>query len=113
MKAQSALLVPLVLTFALLAGWGCNPIQPSSHPGSPPAVNAIRPKPILSPPPRVVGNVKPPKYGVPYILDYARNQAGMTEIEIKPDQFQFGRVAGRDQAQTHRDEQKRLHPKNH
>ena len=78
---------------------GCNPNKPSGHQGAPPAINAINPYPLISPAPKVVGNVRPKKYGTPYLLDYARQQAGTerpgSETQIHSDQLSPGKAAGR------------------
>lgn len=100
MKSFAWLTTSLILLSAALAlSSGCNPNLPSGHQGSPPANNAVNPAPLISPAPRVIGNIRPNKYGTPYLLKYARHQAGTerpgSETQIEPDQLSFGKAAGR------------------
>ena len=67
-------LLALALSTALLMMLGCNPMSPSNHPGAPPAANEIIQQPeATSTPGAEQASEGPRKYGVPALLDRAKN----------------------------------------
>jgi hypothetical protein len=83
----------------------CSPVELTNHPGSPPAVNEQRRIKTDLPPLPKIGNSAPHKYGIPYLLEYARNQAGQVgpdaQLSIQKEQLQFAETAGRNYSAQH------------
>jgi hypothetical protein len=76
-------------------------MQPSNHPGQPPAAHDTKPltPTEVSEHEHEVRNPTPLKYGVPALLDQARNQAGEVgpnaSLDFGAEQLSFAETTGR------------------